>query len=140
MTPDPVQDPSSASAAPPTGASDPWLERCYQQYADRVYRAAYRVTGSSTDAEDVLQTVFLRLARRAPGDSLGEDAGGYLHRAAVHAALDVLRRATLNERRRFLDACERAICADGQVKLAEGELFRAIALTLGVPIPPVAAR
>jgi len=60
--------------------------------------------------------------------------------SAVHAALDVLRRAALNERRRFLDACERAICADGQVKLAEAELFRAIALTLGVPIPPVAAR
>jgi len=91
LTPDPVQHPSSAPTAPPTGATDPWLERCYEEHADRVYRAAYRVTGSATDAEDVLQTVFLRLARRSPGDSLGEDAGGYLHRAAVHAALDVLR-------------------------------------------------
>jgi Zn-dependent protease with chaperone function len=60
--------------------------------------------------------------------------------SAVHAALDVLRRASLSERRRFLDACERAICADGKVELAEGELFRAIALTLGVPIPPVTPR
>jgi RNA polymerase sigma-70 factor (ECF subfamily) len=91
LTPDPVQHPSPASAAPPGGATDLWLERCYREHADRVYRAAYRVTGSAADAEDVLQTVFLRLSRRAPGDSLGEDAGGYLHRAAVHAALDVLR-------------------------------------------------
>ncbi len=60
--------------------------------------------------------------------------------SAVHAALDALRRASLSERRRFLDACERAICADGKVKLEEAELFRAIALTLGVPIPPVTPR
>lgn len=91
MTPDPVQHPSSAAAAPLSGAGDPWLERCYEEHADRVYRAAYRVTGSAADAEDVLQTVFLRLSRRAADDSLGADAGGYLHRAAVHAALDVLR-------------------------------------------------
>jgi len=58
--------------------------------------------------------------------------------SALHAALDSLRRAGLRERRRFLDACERAICADGQVKLEEAELFRAVALTLGVPIPPEA--
>ena len=60
--------------------------------------------------------------------------------SALHAALDALRRAGLPERRRFLDACERAICADGHVKLAEAELFRAVALTLGVPIPPVTRR
>ena len=53
--------------------------------------AAWRVTGSATDAEDVLQTVFLRLSRRPASQPLGEAVGGYLHRAAVHAALDVVR-------------------------------------------------
>lgn len=91
MTPETVLPTASSDPAGPPAAGREWLERCYAEHADRVYRAAHRVTGSAADAEDVLQTVFLRLSRRAPGESLGEDAGGYLHRAAVHAALDVLR-------------------------------------------------
>ena len=38
-----------------------------------------------------MHTVFLRLARRPADEPLGDDSGGYLHRAAVHAALDVVR-------------------------------------------------
>lgn len=56
--------------------------------------------------------------------------------AAVHLALDALQRAPLLARRRFLEASERTICADGQVTLREAELFRAVALSLGVPVPP----
>ncbi|KAB2968490.1 MAG: sigma-70 family RNA polymerase sigma factor, partial [Thermoanaerobaculia bacterium] len=74
-----------------TAHPEPWLERCYEEHAGQVLAAAWRVTGSATDAEDVLQTVFLRLSRRPQGAPLGEDAAGYLHRSAVHAALDVLR-------------------------------------------------
>ncbi|GMU64348.1 MAG: hypothetical protein AMXMBFR36_06220 [Acidobacteriota bacterium] len=91
MTPESISRTAPSDPAGPPAADREWLERCYAEHADRVYRAAHRVTGSAADAEDVLQTVFLRLSRRAPGASLGEDAGGYLHRAAVHAALDVLR-------------------------------------------------
>ena len=39
------------------------LEILFQQHSGRVFRTAHRVTGSAADAEDVLQTVFLRLAR-----------------------------------------------------------------------------
>jgi RNA polymerase sigma-70 factor (ECF subfamily) len=76
------------SAATPPGA---WLESCWSEHAERVWRAAYRVTGNAADAEDVVQTVFLRLARRGADSPLAADAGGYFHRAAVHAALDVVR-------------------------------------------------
>ncbi len=65
------------------------LEESWHLHAAAVYNAAYRVTGNPSDAEDVVQTVFLRLARRAP--AAGELGRGYFHRAAVHAALDVLR-------------------------------------------------
>ena len=41
-----------------------WLEPIYRQHSKAVLRAAYRVTGNADDAEDALQTVFLRLARR----------------------------------------------------------------------------
>jgi RNA polymerase sigma-70 factor (ECF subfamily) len=67
------------------------LESLFREHYDRVYRAAYRVTGSATDAEDVLQTVFLRLARRGSDVNLEPNPGSYLHRAAINAALDLIR-------------------------------------------------
>lgn len=69
------------------------LERVFTEHKERVFRAAYRVTGSASDSEDVVQSVFLKLARRELTD-LGDDIqniGGYLHRAAVNAALDIVR-------------------------------------------------
>ena len=66
------------------------LERLYTEHVDRVLRAAHRVCGNMTDAEDVLQTLFLRLARTADID-LSPNPGAYLHRAAVNAALDLIR-------------------------------------------------
>jgi RNA polymerase sigma-70 factor (ECF subfamily) len=56
-----------------------------------VFQSAFRITGNAEDAEDVLQTVFLRLARREEGHGLDENPAGYLHRAAVNAALDIVR-------------------------------------------------
>jgi len=56
-----------------------------------VFRTAYRITGNAADAEDVLQTVFLRLLRREPGAEALENAESYLRRAAINTALDVLR-------------------------------------------------
>jgi RNA polymerase sigma-70 factor (ECF subfamily) len=90
LTPDSVPLEPSASRTPsePGGG---WLEACFARHGEKVYRAAFRITGSASDAEDVVQTVFLRLARRPEGAPLDADAGGYLHRAAVHAALDVVR-------------------------------------------------
>ena len=67
------------------------LEKLFTAHHDRVFRAAYRVTGNSSDAEDVLQTVFLRLLRHAHDFASVEDAGNYLYRAGVNAALDLVR-------------------------------------------------
>ncbi len=66
------------------------LEQIFHDHRTRVFRAAYRITGNVDDAEDVLQTVFLRLARRDdPGAVLNLES--YLYRAAINAALDLLR-------------------------------------------------
>lgn len=56
-----------------------------------VFRTAYRITGNAADAEDVLQTVFLRLFRRAGHADALENEESYLRRAAINAALDVMR-------------------------------------------------
>jgi RNA polymerase sigma-70 factor, ECF subfamily len=68
------------------------LEILFREHHGAVYRAAYRITGNAMDAEDVLQTVFTRLLRREEQPDLSESAGSYLHRAAVNAALDLMRR------------------------------------------------
>jgi len=67
------------------------LEQIFREHHAGVLHAAYRVTGNSSDAEDVLQTVFLRLARRQPDAVPMGNVAGYLHRAAVNAALDLVR-------------------------------------------------
>ncbi|HYP13971.1 MAG TPA: RNA polymerase sigma factor [Bryobacteraceae bacterium] len=67
------------------------LEQVFKAHHDRVFRAAYRITGNATDAEDVLQTVFLRLLRHGHDLSEVEDPGSYLHRAGLNAALDLVR-------------------------------------------------
>jgi RNA polymerase sigma-70 factor (ECF subfamily) len=46
----------------------------------------------ASDAEDVLQTVFLRIVRRDDPPLRADDAASYLHRAATNASLDLLRR------------------------------------------------
>ena len=72
--------------------ADDGLARVFREHHERVFRAAYRITGNAADAEDVTQVVFLRLARREAGaPALSDSPGAYLHRAAVNAALDVVR-------------------------------------------------
>ena len=68
----------------------PGLEQIFLEHRELVYRAAYRVTGNASDAEDVLQTVFLRLVRLEHFPEIS-NLPGYLHRSAVNASLDLLR-------------------------------------------------
>ena len=83
---------SAAAATVPftaTATSDR-LSQLFAEHHRRVLLAAYRITGSMADAEDVGQTVFLRLGR---GEELDvRNAGSYLYRAAINGALDLLRR------------------------------------------------
>ena len=63
------------------------LERHY----DRIYRLAWRLTGSTSDAEDVAQEVCVKLAtaiRSFRGDS---EFGTWIWRVAHNAATDLLR-------------------------------------------------
>lgn len=77
------------SATFPAACESRDVEGLFREYHVMVFRTAYHVTGSVADAEDVLQTVFLRLVRREAGAL--EKAENYLRRSAVNAALDVVR-------------------------------------------------
>jgi RNA polymerase sigma-70 factor (ECF subfamily) len=78
-------------AAPTEPAHSIDLEQIFRDHHALVFRAAYRVTGNAGDAEDVLQTVFLRMARRETGAEPVGNMASFLHRAAVNAALDLVR-------------------------------------------------
>src|SRR6202142_2495336 len=67
------------------------LERIFREHHAMVFRAAYRVTGNADDAEDVLQTVFLRMVKRDASAQPVENIASFLHRAAVNGALDLVR-------------------------------------------------
>jgi RNA polymerase sigma-70 factor (ECF subfamily) len=67
------------------------LEELFRAHQVCVLKAAYRVTGSMADAEDVSQSVFLRLARGAFDPGRISNMESYLRRSAVNAALDLIR-------------------------------------------------
>ena len=67
---------------------DPF-ERLFLEEYPKVVAIAYRVLADRSAAEDVAQDVFIQFHRRvSPGD---ERAAGWLHAAAVHSALNVIR-------------------------------------------------
>ena len=67
------------------------LAGLFQDYHKTIFRIAYRITGSRSDAEDVLQTIFLRLTPDKARRDFTPNAGSYLSRAAVNASLDLIR-------------------------------------------------
>jgi len=70
------------------------LETLFQAHHGRVFRTAQRITGSAADAEDVLQTVFLRLVKGQEEYDWSKNPEAYLSRAAINASLDLLRSRT----------------------------------------------
>ena len=67
------------------------FERIFNENHALVYRVAYRITGNNEDAEDVLQTLFLRLLRREVLPDMDRNPRAYMHRAAINIALDIVK-------------------------------------------------
>jgi RNA polymerase sigma-70 factor (ECF subfamily) len=78
-----------ASATMPLAGFNGVLSELFREHHRRILIAAYRITGNMADAEDVTQSVFLRLANGTALSPL--NARSYLYRAAVNGALDLLR-------------------------------------------------
>ena len=81
----------TAAAILPDQAVDDAFERLFREHHAFVYRTAYSVTGARHDAEDVLQTIFLRLLRRGLPDDVRQNPKAYLHRAAINVSLNIVR-------------------------------------------------
>jgi len=113
------------------------FERVFRTHHGLVFRTAYRITGNAADAEDVLQTVFLRLFRRTgdteahdqpvanPAHSGVHNEASYLRRAAVNAALDIIRSRQADRSVELVDQ------PDKQSHCDTAELRDALARALG---------
>jgi len=76
------------------------LEKLYWEKNQKIYRAAYGVTGNRQDAKDALQNVFLRLIQRPPSSDLKKNPEGYLCRVGINEARSIGRR---QERQKLAD-------------------------------------
>lgn len=67
------------------------FEELYRAHAGRLYSLLLRMAGSSHDAEDLLQDVFLHAYRKLGGFRGDSSLGTWLYRLAVNLCLDRLR-------------------------------------------------
>ena len=74
------------------------FEKIFKAHAQLMYRTAYGVLATHHDAEDVVQTIFLKLIRQEFPPDLERNPEAYLYRAAVNTSLSTIR----NRRREVL--------------------------------------
>jgi len=67
------------------------FEDIFRQHHDMVFRTAFGVLANSSDAEDVVQTIFLRLLDRGIAPDVTRNPAGYLYKAAVNESLTLIR-------------------------------------------------
>jgi RNA polymerase sigma factor (sigma-70 family) len=97
----------------------------YELHSSAVYRTALRVTGNPADAEDVLQTVFLRVLNRKDRLDPSSMSEAYLRRASANAAIDLLRLKISHSETELDETCLRVPTEDRS--LLKEQLRRAIA-------------
>ena len=85
------------------------FEDAFRNHANLVFTTAYGITRSREDAEDIVQTIFLRLFRSGLPPDLHKNPKGYLYCAATNQSLTLLR----SRRRRPAADIETADIAHG---------------------------
>jgi RNA polymerase sigma-70 factor, ECF subfamily len=80
-------------------AGPPSFEELFLDMHDRLYRALYFVTGSSADAEELMQDAFLKLWERWDRLDTIEDPVAYLFRVALNGVRMRARRARVAARK-----------------------------------------
>jgi RNA polymerase sigma-70 factor, ECF subfamily len=83
-----------------------------ERHSKYVFHVAYRLTGSSQDAEDVVQETFLKAYRQLSRFEARADFRTWLHRITVNCSIDFIRARRSREISQDLSDVENAAAAD----------------------------
>ena len=72
--------------------------KLYKQYAQRLYIACLRIVGNSSEAEEAMQDSFLKIFTRLDQYHDGQCFEAWMHRIAIHTAIDYVRRQAPDKR------------------------------------------
>jgi RNA polymerase sigma-70 factor (ECF subfamily) len=150
------------------GFPEPDFERLYDAHAPSMHAFVLSLTRSESDTRDLLQEVFVKIARDPSVLEGVRDERGFLIRLAHHAAIDLFRRRAVRtakteafgeervslfaraddpDEQAFRDALDVALTelpAEQRevvhLKLWEGRTFEVIADLLGIPPNTAASR
>lgn len=64
----------------------------YKQFAQQLYVACLRIVGDASEAEEAMQDSFLKIFTRLDQYQDGQYFEAWIHRIAVHTAIDYMRR------------------------------------------------
>ncbi len=64
----------------------------YRKYARLLYVACLRITGNTEEAEEAMQDSFMKIFSRIDQYHEGQSFEAWIHRIAVHTAIDYVRR------------------------------------------------
>jgi RNA polymerase sigma-70 factor (ECF subfamily) len=67
----------------------------YKKYSQRLYTACLRIIGNRAEAEEAMQDSFLKVFTRMDQYRSEQNFEAWMHRIAVHTAIDYVRRQTL---------------------------------------------
>jgi RNA polymerase sigma-70 factor (ECF subfamily) len=110
------------------------FERLFLREYGKVTAIAFRVLGDAHEAEDVAQEVFCSFYRQHAPDA--PYAGGWLYRAAVHTALNVIRGKRRREKREAVVSSQQLAVGNGggpdpAMAVVQEEQRREVRLALG---------
>lgn len=84
------------------------LERVIEKYQEGLFRFAFFRTGSESDSQDIVQSIFLKLYDRHRDFAAIENMKSYLYRAAANACADHHRRRQSRRTVPLVHAADRA--------------------------------
>lgn len=138
--------------------TDEYICRIVAQHSKMLLRLAYTRLGSTADAEDAVQEVFLLLLKKNPQFRDAEHEKAWLIRATLHRASDVRRKADrghvpldeigeISQQAPQVDSLLSTVYQLPQKYSAvihlyyyEGYSLKEIAKILGMPVPTIGAR
>ncbi len=109
-----------AVARAKAGDADAFRE-LVERHGRAVFRVAYRITGRTEDAEDVVQETFLRAYRQLDRFESRSNFGTWLHRIAANCAVDLLRGRPRREMTEEAETLERLSAGDATEALPSPE-------------------